>query len=83
MPSLSPSLPALGIKEDWKEVSYVKKLISEKKLAPTPTSGSEVRDKECPICFLVQYFICCLRIILLNNSSPYLELRELELCTLL
>jgi len=53
VPTLSPSLPALGIKEDWKEVSYVKKLISEKKLAPTPTSGSEVRDKECPICFLV------------------------------
>ena len=51
---MSPSqLPTLASKEDWREVSYVKKLILEKKLAPTPASDSEVRDKECPICFLV------------------------------
>eukprot|EP01036_Dinobryon_divergens_P025277 gene25277-33807_t len=61
--SLSPSLPTLAIKEDWREVSYVKKLIIEKKLAPTPASDSEVRDKECPICFLnyenLNSVVCC------------------------
>lgn len=54
----SPSPPTqlipivLAIKEDWNDTAYVKKLILEKKLAPSPVNGQEIRDQECPICFL-------------------------------